>query len=128
MSEKSVPVVLSISNDLFFGMRIKNSVEQMKFELRWIESESEFKEAHRLMLANNEKTKWLILLDLSSKMDWQGMLSQVKNNNVLANIPWIAYGSHVNVDILAKAEELGADQVMAKSKFTKRLPEILLNL
>ncbi len=37
----------------------------------------------------------------------------------------VAYGSHVDADRLAAARDAGADRVLARSAFTRRLPEIL---
>jgi DNA-binding response OmpR family regulator len=37
----------------------------------------------------------------------------------------VAFLSHVQADLAAAAREAGADQVMARSGFTERLPEIL---
>lgn len=125
MSEKSVPVVYSISNDLFFGMRIKNSAEQLDIKLRWIDKEEKFNEALEEIAQEAINSKSVFLLDLGAKMNWPAMLKQAKEDKRIGEIPWIAYGSHVEKDILAQARRLGADQVLARSKFTKMLPEIL---
>ncbi|PYS31783.1 MAG: response regulator [Acidobacteria bacterium] len=39
--------------------------------------------------------------------------------------PIVAFLSHVQVDLKRKAEEAGADEVMPRSAFAQRLPEIL---
>lgn len=125
MSEKSVPAVYSISNDLFFGMRIKNSAEQLDIELLWIDKEEKFHEAFEKIVQVPINSKSVFLLDLGSKMNWPLMLKQAKEDERIGEIPWIAYGSHVEKDVLAQAKRLGANQVLARSKFTKMLPEIL---
>ena len=42
-----------------------------------------------------------------------------------ANIPVIAFGSHVAVEVLAAARAKGADAVMPRSQFVVQLPELL---
>lgn len=41
------------------------------------------------------------------------------------NLPVLAFGSHVAVDVLAAAKEAGADAVMPRSAFTAKLPALL---
>ncbi len=37
----------------------------------------------------------------------------------------IAFGPHVNVDLLTKAKQAGADEVMPRGAFTANLPQLL---
>jgi CheY-like chemotaxis protein len=43
-------------------------------------------------------------------------------------MPIVAFLSHVQVELGGQAEAAGADQVLARSKFTERLPELLTSL
>lgn len=38
-----------------------------------------------------------------------------------AGVPVVAYGEHVQADVLAAAREAGADEVWTRSEFTRRL-------
>jgi len=125
MKEKSVPVVLLISTDLFFGMRIKNTAQHLGILPLWIEKFEDWATEWKNFHVNK---KAIVFLDLASKMDWQNMLSRAKADERYKHIPWIAFGSHVNTELLQEASQLGADQVMAKSKFTQTLPDLLSSI
>ena len=125
MKEKSVPLVLLISTDLFFGMRIKNSAQQLGVHPIWIENIEAWSEnRHRLEASEHS----IVFLDLASNLNWQHLLSQAKNDERTKHVRWIAFGSHIDTKILKEAKHLGADQVMARSKFTQSLPALLFTI
>ena len=125
MKEKSVPLVLLISTDLFFGMRIKNSAQQLGVHPIWIENIEAWSDNLQKLEASDHS---IVFLDLASKLNWQHLLSQAKDNERTKHVRWIAFGSHVDSKILREAKQLGADQVMARSKFTQSLPELLSSI
>ena len=64
-----------------------------------------------------------VMVDLELGTSALQMLRQVKEHD--AEIPVIAFGSHVATDVLQEAREGGADYVMPRSQFTVELPELL---
>jgi hypothetical protein len=125
MNKPNFPVVIAITSDLFFGMRIKNTIQQLGGKLTWIDK-NEMDDGQGTFLEMLKKimpTK--ILLDLESKVNWEEWLRDAKSDDQLQNIKWVGYGSHVDIELLEKAKELGVDQVMARSQFTKKLVEII---
>ena len=49
----------------------------------------------------------------------------MKSDAALASIPTVGYVSHVHVDMINAARAAGVDDVLARSAFTTRLPELL---
>ena len=68
----------------------------------------------------------LILLDIGDPeipaMRW---LQRLKTSAATRRVPVVAFGPHVDKDRLAKARELGADLVVARSRLQAELVEIL---
>ena len=49
----------------------------------------------------------------------------MKADPVLTKIPIVGFASHVQTDVIEAARKAGVDDVLARSAFTQRLPEIL---
>ena len=72
-------------------------------------------------------TPALVILDLNSpRTDPIGTVAAMKADPGLAAIPTVGFVSHVQTELIDQAREAGVDEVMARSAFTQRLPEILL--
>jgi CheY-like chemotaxis protein len=68
----------------------------------------------------------LIVLDLNSmRFEPLKLLKKIKSDETLRSVPVIGFLSHVQKDLAIAARESGCDRVMARSAFTKDLPEIL---
>ena len=69
----------------------------------------------------------LVILDLNSaRTDPLGIVTAMKREPALASIPTIGFVSHVQTDLIDAARQAGVGDVMARSAFTARLPDILL--
>ena len=121
-------MMLGLISDLFFGMRVRNTAEQLGYSLRLLESQSEIEDGATFIALLKDLQPKLIVLDLHSNLPWQDWLQMAKSDDGLAAIPWLTYGSHVNGDLLKSARQLGADQVVAKSKFTEDLAMLIQKL
>jgi PleD family two-component response regulator len=68
----------------------------------------------------------LIVLDLNSmRFEPLKLLKKIKSDETLRSVPVVGFLSHVQKDLAIAARESGCDRVMARSAFTKDLPEIL---
>jgi CheY-like chemotaxis protein len=68
----------------------------------------------------------LVILDLNSpRTDPLGTVGRMKADPGLAAIPTVGFASHVQTDVIEAARKAGVDEVMARSMFTDRLPDIL---
>jgi CheY-like chemotaxis protein len=69
----------------------------------------------------------LVILDLNSpRTDPLGTVTAMKADPDLAAIPTVGFVSHVQTELIEQARQAGVGDVMARSAFTQRLPEILL--
>jgi CheY-like chemotaxis protein len=68
----------------------------------------------------------LLVLDLnSSRFEPLTLLGQLKSDETSKGIPVVGFLSHVQKDLAVAARESGCDRIMARSAFTRDLPEIL---
>jgi len=71
-----------------------------------------------------------VILDLNrrgstSAVEW---IRALKSEPATARTRIVAFASHVDEDLIAAAQAAGCDAVMARSAFSRRLPEILREL
>jgi CheY-like chemotaxis protein len=67
----------------------------------------------------------LILLDLDARGDMAALIRELKSDEATAQIPIVAFVSHVREDAIDAARAAGADRVLARSAFVRVLPELL---
>jgi CheY-like chemotaxis protein len=68
----------------------------------------------------------LLLLDLNCRaFDPIALLGRLKGAPILAGIRVVGFVSHVQSDLIAAARGAGIDEVLARSAFVSRLPELL---
>jgi CheY-like chemotaxis protein len=71
-------------------------------------------------------TPALVILDLNStRTDPLGTVAAMKADPALAAIPTVGFVSHVEAELIEQARQVGVSEVMARSAFTQRLPEII---
>jgi len=68
----------------------------------------------------------LVILDLNNtRTDPVDTLTAIKRDSALASIPVVGFVSHVDVATIDAAKAAGIDEVLARSAFTMKLPELL---
>jgi CheY-like chemotaxis protein len=68
----------------------------------------------------------LLVLDLNStRFEPLRLLRELKSDEATKHVPVVGFLSHVQKDLAIAARESGCDRVMARSAFTRELPEIL---
>jgi DNA-binding NtrC family response regulator len=65
----------------------------------------------------------LLLIDLDIGEPALELIKQARGHD--ADLPIIAWGPHVAVELLSSAGEAGASEVMTRGAFTSKLPEIV---
>jgi DNA-binding NarL/FixJ family response regulator len=128
MPETNRLQALALITDLFFAMRVSNSAKQSGSPIRLIDNASEFSNADEFVALLASEPPKLIILDLNATLPWRDWLAIAKSNDNSSSIPWLAFGSHKDSTLLKEAKQLGIDKVLARSKFTEDLPNILLSL
>jgi hypothetical protein len=106
--------IAALVDDIFFSSKISTTAKQVGSEIVFCKSaEAAPADADRICVDLN-----------SSSFDAVGEIRKLKDR---CAAPVLAYFSHVQVDLKQRAEEAGADEIMPRSVFSQRLPEILTN-
>ena len=67
-----------------------------------------------------------MIIDLNNpRTDPLGIVADMKGDPALASIPTVGFVSHVQTELIEAARQAGVSDVMARSMFAERLPQIL---
>jgi CheY-like chemotaxis protein len=113
--------VVALVDDLFFQAKLVETAKQLGVDLRTCATS----DALATEIATD--TPRLIIVDLNARgnpLDAAGRVAErVRDGG--PEIPVVAFLSHVQVDLAARATEAGFREVMPRSKFTQNLATIL---
>ncbi len=111
--------VLLVTNDLFFLPRAQAAAVAAGMTLRRIGSKADFDDAY------SQDGAAFVLIDLESDHEtWRRIAASV--TSAAGTRPTVvAYGPHIEEELLAEARELGCDPVLPKGAFISRLPKML---
>jgi CheY-like chemotaxis protein len=112
--------VVAAVEDLLFRSKISETANQLGVEAL-------FPRSPKKLLAEIQATPPdLLVLDLNStRFEPLMLLRQLKTDETLRGVPVVSFLSHVQKDLAVAARESGCNRVMARSAFTRDLPEIL---
>ena len=68
-----------------------------------------------------------VILDLNSSSA-VSMIQELKNDPATRELPVVGFVSHVATEVVSAARNAGCDLVLARSAFSKQLPELLRGL
>ncbi len=112
--------VLAAVEDLLFRSKISETAASLGIEARFPRSRGKLLEALR------ESPPDLLVLDLNSaRFEPLELLRTVKSDDTTRGVPTVGFLSHVQGDLAVAAKEAGCDRVLARSAFTRDLPQIL---
>jgi PleD family two-component response regulator len=112
--------ILAVVDDLLFTVKISDAAKRVGLDVEFLKSEHDVldKAAHEAPL--------LIILDLNANsVEPLSLITNLKANGDLKSISIIGYLSHVQGELKQKAQEAGANIVMARSAFSQNLQQIL---
>lgn len=143
ITETNQPILVVFSSDLFFAPQIERAGRQLGYRLQWIEQAADLgpEEAAppaprpgepitgRAAALVEKLTQWqpaLLIFDLGSEaIPWRQWLPILKSSPATRRLPALCFGPHVDVETMQRAKELGADAVVARSRFASALPELI---
>ena len=112
--------VLAAVEDLLFKSKISETASTLGIEAAFPRSPKKLLEALR------ESPPDLLILDLNSaRFEPLTLLRDVRSDEVTREIPTVGFLSHVQKDLAVAAREAGCDRIVARSAFTRDLPQIL---
>jgi PleD family two-component response regulator len=112
--------ILAVVDDLLFTVKINDAAKRAGLNVEFVKSEKDVIEK-----VTQEKPL-LIILDLNNtSVEPLRLISKLKGDGDLKQISLIGYLSHVQGELKQKAQEAGANIVMARSAFSQNLQQIL---
>jgi DNA-binding response OmpR family regulator len=106
--------VLGCVRDLMFSTRIRDAARQHGHDCQIV--------TKAVDVAENLAGADLVVIDLM--VPGGGALEAVKAA-AAAGVTVVAYGEHVQADVLQAGRDAGADEVLTRSEFTRRLAALL---
>jgi DNA-binding response OmpR family regulator len=117
--EEAGATVAALAADLMFASRIRGAAAAVGVRVRIARRGSELLEWARA----GEVHRVLVDLEIRSE-DAVDLVRSLRREGGEA-LEIVAFGPHVAVDLLAAAREAGATRVMARSAFSRELPDLL---
>jgi predicted metal-dependent hydrolase len=140
--ENRQPLIVAFVADLMFSTQITKVIEYLEYRVVWIEDGSEIGDIDPLapvekpgeLLHGREGklfekiTKWqpvLLLFDLTnSGIPWRMWIAALKSSPATRRIPILCFGPHEDVATMQAAKDMGADVVVARSRFMRDMPDL----
>jgi PleD family two-component response regulator len=113
-------MILAVLDDLMFTSKIRTTASQLGITVVVARSRD-----GALAALRGERPAFVILDLNSSRIDPLGIVADMKADPALAHIPTVGFASHVQTAVIDEARAAGVTEVMARSAFTQRLPELL---
>lgn len=134
-AEEHVPLIVAFVSDLMFAVRIENAARQLNYRVEVVDSPGRFQKTSadlsdntqiQLILALSSWQPALLIFDLGSRpIPWREWIPWIKSAEPTREIPILCYGSHVDTESMKSAKALGARAVVARSRFSSALPELM---
>lgn len=113
-------VILAIVDDLLFASKIKTAAKLLGVAVAFARS------PEAALAEVRAQSPSLVIFDLNSRRtDPLGTIAALKSDPALRGVPTLGFVSHVQADLIDAARQAGIDEVMARSAFVERLPDIL---
>jgi DNA-binding response OmpR family regulator len=106
--------VLACIRDLMFSTRVRDAARRNGHDCQIVTRAADVPDH----LAGAD----LVIIDLM--VPGGGALDAV-SATAAAGVPVVAYGEHVQAEVLQAGRDAGADEVLTRSEFTRRLGELL---
>jgi predicted metal-dependent hydrolase len=137
------PLLIAFVADLYFSPRIESATERIGYQVRLIEVASQIAPfdpktpdeplgehlAGQTGMLIEKVTTWqpaLMIFDLNNAdVPWEDWIPVLKSSPATRRITIMAFGSHMDVETMTRAKEVGADVVLARSAFVNDLPNLI---
>ena len=111
--------IIAVLDDLFFQVKIAEAAKRADLQLVVVKTEE-------ALMQKLESSPVLLIIDLNCRsVDPLQLFTSIKAGPH-RDLPIIGFVSHVQSELIKRAQEAGCDNVMARSAFSANLPQILL--
>ena len=108
--------VLLLERDLFFSVKIRDTLRHLNYETVVARSEEDF--ARKLAAS----APALAIINIATAgVAWERVIAQAR----AADVPVLAFGPHVDLEAQQQARRAGANRVVSDAKLAKDLPAIM---
>jgi CheY-like chemotaxis protein len=109
-----------VVDDMFFAAKIRAAAEAAARVIVRVKSREQLEQE---LTADPPD---LMIVDLNSdRLDPVEVIGFMKSSPALSHVPLVGFVSHVQTDLIRRAEQQGCDYVLPRSKFTQMLAEIV---
>ncbi len=115
-------LILFFASDLVWATRIKRTAEGLGIACRPV------RDNQKLSLRMDEFEVRGLIIDLETEQGGIDMVQAARAHPSGNDVRIICFGPHVREDLLAQASQVGADRVLVRGAFDRRLVEILHEL
>jgi CheY-like chemotaxis protein len=109
-----------VVDDMFFASKINSAAQSAGREIERVRSREQLDKLAESALPS------LLIIDLNSdRLDPLEAVEALKSNASLKAVPIVGFVSHVETDLIRRAQAAGCDYVLARSAFNQMLPRIV---
>ena len=145
MSQNKKPLILALTEDYFVIPRLEDAAAALGFEIEVIDAPgalgAEGDPVERKVPLTEplegpdaafirgivDRRPALMLVDVTSQeLPWERWTQILKTSAATRRIPILAFGPHVDTQVLQRARAAGADQVVSRGRLQASLPELIL--
>ena len=111
--------ILALEKDLFFSVKMRDTLRHHGMEVTTVRTLPAFEQ--RLSTTGNEQPALVIVNTATTGVDGEAAIRAAR----VRGLPVLAFGSHMDLEARAKALQAGAQKVVANSKFTSDMPDLV---
>src|SRR6185437_4701185 len=108
--------ILLLERDLFFVVKVRDTLSHLGYETQVARGAEDFARK----LAADPPALAMVHTGLAG-VAWEAVIAQAK----AAQVPTLAFGSHIDLEAQQAARRAGADRVISNSKLANDLPAIV---
>jgi predicted metal-dependent hydrolase len=140
-AETDAPLIVGFVSDLIFMSKIENVTRRLGYRVAWVERAADVGAAEphgreapgemlhglggRLFELVTSRQPALLLFDLANEaIPWRRWIPALKSSPATRRIPILCFGPHEDVETMTEARRVGADLVLARSRFVADMPEL----
>jgi predicted metal-dependent hydrolase len=141
-NQRKAPLIIAFVADLMFTTKIANVANHLGYRVEWIEQAADLGDVDpdappelpgellhgregRLFQQLAQWQPALLLFDLNNKqIPWESWIIALKSSPATRRMPILCFGPHEDVATMTRAKAIGADAVVARSRFTAGMPKL----